>query len=41
VAAQRQEFGNKWTLFGMVMQLAVAWVAAVLIFQGGIALGLG
>jgi len=41
VAAQRQEFGNKWTLFGMAMQLAIAWAAAVLIFQGGIALGLG
>ncbi len=41
VAAQRQEFGTKWTLFGMAMQLAVAWIAAVVIFQGGIALGLG
>jgi len=41
VAAQRQEFGNKWTLFGMVMQLVVAWVAAVIIFHGGMALGLG
>lgn len=41
VAAQRQEFGNKWAGFGMLMQLAVAWVVAVVIFQGGIALGLG
>lgn len=41
VAAQRHEFGNKWTLFSMVMQLAVAWIAAVVIFQGGLLLGLG
>lgn len=41
VAAQRQEFGNKWAMFGIVMQLVIAWVAAVVIFQGGIALGLG
>ncbi len=41
VAAQRQEFGGKWTLFGMVMQLVVAWVAAVIVFQGGMVLGLG
>jgi ferrous iron transport protein B len=41
VAAQRHEFGNKWTLFGMAMQLAVAWIAAVVIFQGGLLLGLG
>ena len=41
VAAQRQEFGNKWTLFSIVMQLVLAWVTAVVIFQGGIALGIG
>ena len=41
VAAQRHEFGNKWALFGMVMQLGVAWIAAVVIFQGGLLLGLG
>ncbi|MDK2979722.1 MAG: ferrous iron transport protein [Chloroflexota bacterium] len=41
VAAQRQEFGNKWALFSMVMQLGVAWIAAVAIFQGGLLLGLG
>ena len=41
VAAQRHEFGNKWALFGMVMQLGVAWIAAVAIFQGGLLLGLG
>ena len=41
VAAQRHEFGNKWALFSMVMQLTVAWIAAVAIFQGGLILGLG
>ena len=41
VAAQRHEFGNKWTLFSMAMQLGVAWIAAVVIFQGGLLLGLG
>ena len=41
VAAQRHEFGNKWALFSVVMQLAVAWIAAVAIFQGGLILGLG
>lgn len=41
VAAQMQEFGWKWALFGAVMQLAVAYVAAVAIFQGGLLFGLG
>jgi ferrous iron transport protein B len=41
VAAQRQEFGTKWMLFGMAMQLVLAWVSAVVIFQGGMLLGLG
>lgn len=41
VAAQLQEFGVKWALFGAVMQLVVAYVSALAVFQGGIALGLG
>jgi ferrous iron transport protein B len=41
VAAQLQEFGWKWTLFGAVMQLAVSFVASVIVFQGGLLLGLG
>ena len=41
VAAQRQEFGSKWALFGVVMQFVLAWVVAVIIFQGGLAFGLG
>ncbi|MDO4784290.1 MAG: ferrous iron transport protein B [Propionibacteriaceae bacterium] len=35
LAAQKREVGWAWTLFGVVMQLAVAWGLAVLIFQVG------
>ena len=35
VAAQRRELGTRWALFGIAMQLAVAWVVAVAIFQVG------
>jgi len=35
VAAQRREIGLKWTLFGIAVQLAVAWAAAVAVFQVG------
>jgi len=41
VAAQIQEFGAKWALFGALMQLAVAYFSAVIVFQGGLLLGLG
>jgi ferrous iron transport protein B len=41
VAAQIQEFGAKWALFGALMQLAVAYISAVIVFQGGLLLGLG
>jgi ferrous iron transport protein B len=41
VAAQRQEFGTRWMLFAIVGQFVVAWLAALLIFQGGLLLGLG
>lgn len=41
VAAQVQEFGAKWALFGAVMQIVVAYVSAVIVFQGGLLLGLG
>jgi ferrous iron transport protein B len=33
VAAQRREIGGRWTAFGIVLQLAVAWVGAVAVFQ--------
>lgn len=35
LAAQRREIGMRWTVFGIAMQLSVAWLAAVLIFQIG------
>ena len=35
LAAQRREIGWRWALFGMGMQLAVAWVLAVVVFQIG------
>ena len=34
LAAQRREIGLKWTAFGLVMQLTVAWLLAVAVFQG-------
>lgn len=33
LAAQRREIGWKWTLIGMVGQLAIAWTLAVVAFQ--------
>jgi len=39
MAAQIQEFGAKWAIFGAVMQLVVAYVFSVFIFQGGLLLG--
>ncbi|MDO9545954.1 MAG: ferrous iron transport protein B [Pelolinea sp.] len=41
VAAQIQEFGAKWAIFGAVLQLVVAYISSVLVFQGGLLLGLG
>ncbi|WP_407928999.1 hypothetical protein [Aestuariimicrobium ganziense] len=35
LAAQRREIGMRWTLFGVLMQLVVAWTAAVVVFQVG------
>ena len=35
LAAQWREIGGRWTLFGIAVQLAVAWGLAVLIFQVG------
>jgi ferrous iron transport protein B len=40
-AAMRQEFGLRWTLFHAAYTLGVAWLAAVLVYQGGLLLGLG
>jgi len=41
VAAQRQEFGMKWTWFSIIGQLVLAWLMAFVVFQGGKLLGLG
>lgn len=41
-AAMRQEFGTwKWVAVGFTYQTALAWVVALLIYQGGKLLGLG
>lgn len=39
LAAQRREIGLKWTLFGVGMQLSVAWLLATAVFQIGSRLG--
>ncbi|MBW7884477.1 MAG: ferrous iron transporter B, partial [Caldilineaceae bacterium] len=41
LAAMRQEFGLRWTLGQIAYTLLVAWTAAVLVYQGGLLLGLG
>lgn len=35
LAAQKREIGMRWTASGIAMQLSVAWVAAVAVFQIG------
>jgi ferrous iron transport protein B len=35
LAAQKREIGMRWTVFGIAMQLSVAWVVAVAVFQIG------
>ncbi|MBU5611422.1 ferrous iron transport protein B [Geomonas azotofigens] len=42
IAAMRQEFGTwKWAGVGLLYQTALAWTAALIIYQGGKLLGLG
>jgi ferrous iron transport protein B len=41
VAAERQELGAKWTWVSVIGQLVLAWLVALVIFQGGLLLGLG
>jgi ferrous iron transport protein B len=41
VAAARQEFGNIWMWVSVVGQFALAWLVALLVYQGGLLLGLG
>jgi len=38
LAVQRREIGGRWTSVGVMMQLAMAWILAVLVFQVGAAL---
>jgi ferrous iron transport protein B len=38
-AAARHEFGNRWMWLSIVGQFAVAWLAALIVFQGGRLLG--
>jgi ferrous iron transport protein B len=40
VAAERQELGAKWTWVSVIGQLVLAWLVALVIFQGGLLLGL-
>lgn len=35
LAAQRREIGMRWTAFGVGLQLVIAWIAAVAVFQIG------
>ena len=35
LAAQRRELGTRWTVFGVGLQLVVAWTLAVVVFQVG------
>ena len=41
VAAERQELGAKWTWVSVIGQLVLAWLMALIVFQGGKLLGLG
>jgi ferrous iron transport protein B len=41
IGAIGQEFGGRWAASAAVYQTAIAWLAAVLVFQGGRLLGLG
>ena len=38
LAAQHREVGFKWTMFGILVNLLSAWVAAVVVFNIGVLL---
>ncbi|MFN8447081.1 MAG: ferrous iron transport protein B [Anaerolineae bacterium] len=40
-AAMRHEFGTRWMFYQMGYTLVIAWIGAVLAYQGGLLLGLG
>jgi ferrous iron transport protein B len=39
VAAQVQEFGWRWAILSVALNMGIAWIAAVLVYQGGHLLG--
>lgn len=39
LAASRHEFGLRWMLVSLLGQFAIAWLAALIVFQGGLVLG--
>jgi len=41
VAAEKQELGARWMWTSVIGQLALAWLMALVVFQGGLLLGLG
>ncbi len=41
VAAERQELGTKWMWVSIIGQFVLAWIMAIVVFQGGLLLGLG
>ena len=41
IAAQRQEFGAKWMWTSVIGQFVIAWLVALVVFQGGLLLGIG
>jgi ferrous iron transport protein B len=41
IAAEKQELGVKWMWVSVIGQLVLAWLAGMLIFQGGLLLGIG
>ncbi|MCO5182732.1 MAG: ferrous iron transport protein B [Anaerolineae bacterium] len=41
IAAVKQEFGKRWAVTAAVYQTALAWVCALLVYQGGLLLGYG
>ena len=41
VAAIRRELGRKWSLYVVLWQCALAWVAALVVRLIGLALGIG
>jgi ferrous iron transport protein B len=40
LAANRHEFGTRWMLVSLLGQFAIAWLAAFIVFQGGVLLGM-